>query len=244
MTRWKSAAARRLKEFANAKSVETAAVEIGRRLTEGQILPPTRLEEIFPRVNIRACYIDHELQTAGELREADDAFEIATSESDSPARRRFTIAHEIAHAVFERTGPHCPRRGRELENLCDMVASQILVPQHSLNTEAKLPLTLAEIERLARAFEVSLTMMAIRCSGQFPVVCSQLQFGEVLWCTSGTSIGIRRPKAKLKELFAKAHEDRRGQVDCQIELNGNFTNGIFEWITTGEERILGLVRVR
>jgi len=242
MAKWNSAAARRIKELANSKTVELAAIEIGRRLTEGQQLPPTDLEPIFPRVGIVKSYADPTLLVAGELRQGEDGFEVAFTDTDSEPRRRFTIAHEISHAVIERTGPHCPRRGKELEKICDMIASQILVPRHVLLRVACLPMRLKEVERLARVFNVSLTMMAIRCAGEFSMVCGQLEYDELQWCTTGSSLGISRPKVQLKKLLAKTESQRSGDEPFTFESNGRQVEGRFEWVATGSDRKLCLIR--
>lgn len=225
--------------------MEAAAIEIGRRLTEGQQVPPTNLDKILPRVDIHSCYSDPDLMISGELRRAVDGFEIAYSEQDSESRRRFTIAHEIAHAVFERTGPHCPRRGLELERLCDMIASQILVPHSALATAARLPITLAEIRRLAKRFETSLTMMAMRCSEQFPVVCAQAECGELIWHLGGRRVGLRRPGAKLKALLPLTKERMSGRTECSIELDSDGTaKAVLEWVETGQDRLLLILSKR
>ncbi len=245
MTTWRSAAARRIKELTKTKSVDAAAIEIGRRLTEGQRLPPTNLAMIFPRVNIHSCYPDPDLMIAGELRKADDGLEIAYSESETVTRQRFTIAHEIAHAVFERTGSHCPRRGSELEKLCDMIASQILVPQSTLSAEVRSQITLSEIRRLAKRFETSLTMMAIRCASQFPMLCAQAEGGEILWQAGTKQIGLQRPMSQLKRLLQLIEEDATGHKPCSLDLiNGLTLEGTLEWQATGDERLLLLVTRR
>src|SRR5580704_14110342 len=91
--------------------------------------PPTDLNAVAARLSVtRITYED--LPFPGELRRNSQGFEIACSSYLSASRRRFTVAHELAHVIFETTGPNCPTRGRELERLCDMLASEILMPQN------------------------------------------------------------------------------------------------------------------
>ena len=240
MAKWRSAAARRLKEFANSKDVERAAIEVGRRLTEGQELPPTNLDAILPKVNVVRCMPDSDLMTSGELRQLDDGLEIAYSASEVETRRRFTIAHEIAHAVFERTGPHCPRRGRELEKLCDMVASQILVPQHVFDSFASRPTPLAEIRQLASKFRVSVTMMAIRCSQRHDMVCAQFDEEELTWCSHCK--WLQRPQSVVTTLYKQTHDEHSGQILINLDARGQLIPCVFEWLQQGTRGSLCLLR--
>lgn len=242
MKTWRSAAARRIKEFTNTKSVRAAAAEIGRRLTEGQNLPPTNLDMILPRVDIRTYYPDPDLMIAGELRKTEDGLEIAYSDAELPTRRRFTIAHEVAHAVFERTGLHCPRQGKELEKICDMIASQILVPDYVLRAEARRPVDLTEVKRLAQRFDVSQTMMALRCCDHFPIVCGKATDCEVDWCAGAQNIGLKRPKEKLSDLLSNS-EPSNGHTICSIDLDGRVGASIsLQWTSIGEGAVLFILR--
>ncbi len=225
--------------FADRKTVPSAVVEIARRLTEGQKLPPTDLEAIFPRVDILECHADPDMLTAGELRQAEGGFEIAYNQSESENRQRFTIAHEIAHAVMERTGPHCPRRGRELERICDLIAGQILVPEEALAATVKSPLNLTEISRLARLFKSSLTMTAIRCAQQYRVACAQVEHDEIVWFAGTNNFGLRRPAGQLKKLLAIAEHANDGRTTCTFDLDAEPSSELnVEWRATGNERKL------
>lgn len=243
MAKWRSAAARRIREFTGKKTVDAAVVEIARRLLVGQDLPPTNLNVVFPRVDIHGCHADAELLTGGELRKADDGFDIVYAPSEPLVRRRFTIAHEIAHAVFERTGPHCPRRGRELEKICDMIAGEILVPHEALKQAARPPIDLSEIRRLARLFQCSFTLMAIRCVAQFPIFGVQFDFGEIVWCAGAENIGLKVPRLQLKKLLMVFDGLDTGHTSYPFELVGqHFSDLTIEWMKTGDERTLCIVR--
>src|SRR6266487_2639897 len=101
---WKSAAARRLLSLAGStRSVEEAISIIASRLLHGVSCPPTDLEAIMPRLNVTRCEADADLPISGELRKDTDGLRIVVSAHLSPARRRWTIAHELGHAVFETT---------------------------------------------------------------------------------------------------------------------------------------------
>jgi hypothetical protein len=231
--KWKSAAARRIKSLAGKDTVEAAAIEIGRRLTDGQPLPPTNLYAIFPRLAIQDCYADPELRTAGELRKVADGFEIAYCGRDSVARRRFTIAHEIAHAVFERTGPHCPRKGRELERICDMIAGEILVPYDSLSSLDRRGLELDALSQLANKYQTSLTSMTIRCANRFGLMAAQIEFGEVVWCVCPRGAGVVRPRAQIQRLAKLCGTKQTGETRCIVELRRSQSLRTMQWTTIG-----------
>ena len=79
------------------------------------------------------------------------------------ARRRFTIAHELAHAVFEKSGPNCPRSGKELERLCDMLAAEFLMPREVFLRQSGSSATLSweRIGDLADLFQTSLSASSL-----------------------------------------------------------------------------------
>lgn len=74
-------------------------------------------------------------------------------------RRRFLIAHEIAHTLFYRSGPDGPRRAVAAsaaeEDFCDALARALLVPQVAA---ASLPFDPDSALHLQRRFDVSLEL--------------------------------------------------------------------------------------
>ena len=128
--RWTSAAARRIvTESRSATTVEEAVYVVASRLLEGVPCPPTDLDVLKERVNVTAVEPMARFPMSGELRKGANGLVIVYSSSLSPGRRRFTIAHELGHAVFEGTGPNCPRFGRELEEICNLLAAEFLMPR-------------------------------------------------------------------------------------------------------------------
>jgi Zn-dependent peptidase ImmA (M78 family) len=116
---------------------------------------------------VETCALDVD----GELIELDGRLVARVNETAPPRRRRFTLAHEIAHALLlPLTGD--PRRqltcGRqvELERLCDAVAAELLIPwaaikrwldNYTLN-DARTDIVL----NTANTFQVSLQATALR----------------------------------------------------------------------------------
>jgi hypothetical protein len=121
------------------------------------------------------------LPISGELRKDGDAFKVVFSASLSAGRRRFTIAHELAHAIFETTGPNCPRYGRELERMCDMLAGEILLPRKIFSDHVGSVIQSASIYQLARDFDTSLMATSLRCCQLFGVSIFQVEKGRIAW---------------------------------------------------------------
>jgi hypothetical protein len=96
-------------------------------------------------------------------------FDIFVNESHPEVRRRFTIAHELAHAILH---PHLIGDGltddalyrsglsNSVEAQANRLAADILMPRDKLN--AFLSQGVTSVVELARAFNVSEQSMAIR----------------------------------------------------------------------------------
>jgi hypothetical protein len=153
---------------------------VATKLVEGVQCPPTDLGRIGTRLNIVGFYPE-DLAVSGELRHEGGTFKVVYSSKLSAERRRFTIAHEIAHAVFESTGRGCPRRGRELERLCDMMAAEILMPREVFLKLVGPRISVAGVLELGRVFKTSLSATAIRCAELMGVSAFEVQDGDVTW---------------------------------------------------------------
>ena len=180
--RWTSAAASRIVEQSrSATTVEEAVHATASRLLDGVSCPPTDLDVLKNRLNVTSVEPIRCLPTSGELRKRDDGFVIVYSSSLSPARRRFTIAHELGHAVFESTGPNCPRYGRELERICDLLAAELLMPREVFVAQAGNNLHPGQVLRLARDFGTSVMATALRCQQLLGVSVFQVEAARVSW---------------------------------------------------------------
>ena len=106
---------------------------------------------------------------------------VVYSASMTEGRRRFTIAHEFEHAVFEQTGRNCPRHGVELETICDMLASEFLMPSEVFRTRLNPNFHPTDIFRLAREFGTSIAATSVRCTQLLGVSVFQLNNTEFEW---------------------------------------------------------------
>ena len=236
--RWTSAAARRIVEQSrSAATVEEAVHATASRLLDRVSCPPTDLDVLKNRLNVTSVEPIGSLPISGELRKRRDGLVIVYSASLSPARRRFTIAHELGHAVFESTGPNCPRYGRELERICDMLAAEFLMPREVFVARAGKSLHPERVLKLARDFGTSVMATALRCQQLLGASVFQVETARVSW-GYGT---IRRER----DLQADAHgfqdaitRAMRGDVGEQMVFVDR-RNFRLQWICLrGEQRAL------
>ena len=178
---WSSAAARRLREIAgDPPTIEDAIQIVAARFLDSLECPPTDLDVLAARLNVTQITYE-DLPFSGELRRNAKGFEIACASRMSASRQRFTVAHELAHAIFETTGPNCPTRGKELERLCDMLASEILMPQEKFMTFAAPHTRIEELFDISRVFKTSLAATAIRYAQLFGCSAFEVQGALVTW---------------------------------------------------------------
>ncbi|HEY8548302.1 MAG TPA: ImmA/IrrE family metallo-endopeptidase [Acidimicrobiales bacterium] len=135
--------------------------------------PPVDVEMVASYLGIDGIVVDDDLPASGCLRQRDDGrFEIRVLGADPVTRQRFTIGHECAHTFFpgyatrsryrcapvERTDDR-----RDVEALCDLAASEILLPSRLFGRDALAgAFGFAGLERLAQRYEASLEATARR----------------------------------------------------------------------------------
>jgi hypothetical protein len=238
---WSSASARRLRELAGPDvDTEGAVRVIATRLLLGVPGPPTNLEELGARLRVHT-FVSEPMSVAGELRRDSDGFQVVYASELSPQRRRFTVAHELGHAVFMNTGPNAALSGRELERLCDMLAAEFLMPRQQFIDAANENRSIQDILRLAGIFNTSLTSTALRYAQEFYVSTFEVVEDRVVW---GYGIVRRAPIAQLTLALKEAilqqldgltrrqaifvhHRLHSGLWNLESVLLGKGTRGLF-----------------
>lgn len=131
--------------------------------------PPIDLQAIAGTVGItriRERYIDASaILWVGAI---EGTWCVILKKTDGLARKRFSLAHEIAHIALGIVGDElfyqgeaAARRARTApERQCDYFAAALLMPRALVNKMVKEGTSIAE---LARRFEVSFDAMRIRC---------------------------------------------------------------------------------
>jgi hypothetical protein len=164
----------------NPPTVEDAVRLIGSWVLSDIPCPPTDLEAIRPRLDITGFFAE-DLPFAGELRRDRKGFKIVYAANLPLERRRFTLAHEMGHAIFEASGPKCPRTGPELERLCDLLATEILMPTGIFLDLSGVRPSLQKVFELAKLFKTSLSATAIRCAELRGASVFEVEDGIIRW---------------------------------------------------------------
>jgi len=160
---WKSAAAKRIQDAAgNPGSVEAAISQLVTGLLDGVTSPPTDLDAVGNKLRVRSI-ITESLPASGELRRAGMDYVVVCAPGLSPARRRFTIAHEFGHILLEQCGARQIKDNAEIERLCDSIASEILLPQEVFLQHSAGELTPSRVLDIANLFGTSIIATARRC---------------------------------------------------------------------------------
>jgi IrrE N-terminal-like domain len=234
---WKSAAARRLLKMAgNPATVEEAVTIVADRLLEGVPCPPTDLESIALRLNITGFRAE-DVPFSGELRPDGAGFTVIYSSALSPGRRRFTVAHEMAHALFETSGRNCPRVGRELERLCDKIAAELLMPRMVFLQCVGPAVSVGGVFELARLFGLSLSATAIRCAELKGVTVFEVEGDAVTWGHGIIKRGsIRALEYVFRHALLRALPLERGST--LVYLSNRVWTGEWqlEWARLGQGR--------
>lgn len=205
---WTSAAARRLLDLANNPStIEEAIKIISDKILEGVDCPPTNLEAIAEKLNVVEILAE-DLPVSGELRRNGKKLVLVYSKHLSPGRKRFTIAHELGHAIFENSGPRPPRVGDELERICDMFASELLMPNKIFSGITTVEPSTKHVLDTADLFKTSLFATSIRYSKLRKVSIFYLEENAISWgCGIIKKGSLNTIDFYLKDAIKKAVND-------------------------------------
>ena len=167
--RFPSAVERRIRGLApSAASLPDAVRQVATELLHGVECPPTDLVDVGRKIGVREVVYES-FPGSGELYKVSDGFRIVCSSDQAHARQRFTVAHELGHVILERTGRNPPRTGPAVERVCDMLATELLMPASVFEHLLPARLTIPGIVGLANTFQTSITSTAIRCAELRPV---------------------------------------------------------------------------
>lgn len=235
---WTSAAARRLRAMAAEpvapmhRVVEKVVANV---LGETPAVP-TNLEDLAARFGVVSINPE-DIFYSGELRRVEGGLQIIYSSHQSSVRSRFTIAHELAHALFYSTGPNPPRTGKELERLCDMLAVEFLMPRNAFWPEfVRRGASASTVMELASMFKTSLSSTAIRCTELVESILSgrliafELTGDQVSWGSGGVRRGpVRSLERCLREVAARSATEASGTEDVWLSTGFSRTEWMVDW---------------
>lgn len=135
------------------------------------------------------------MEAEGHLIKEQSGFTIELRRDRSHERKNFTCAHEVGHTFFYEFAPSiknrrmaaCAEPDAQEEFLCNVAASELLMPLDSLQRVATdyLPSPKA-LKELASGYETSITAMAVRLAS-----LNLWRAKFILWDRSGSTVRAR-----------------------------------------------------
>ena len=238
-----SAAERRVRALApDAKTLPDAVRHVVAELMRGVSCPPTDLAGLGRKIGVNEVAYES-FAGSGELHKIKGGYRIVCSSDQSRPRQRFTVAHELAHVILERTGRNAPRSGRSVERICDRIAAECLMPTAAFERLLPWKFRGGDVVRLSRTFGTSISATAIRCA-ELRVVCVfEVTGGRVTWGYGGVRPGaVRHLLDQVRDGVMAVLEGESAPRYVYFYGQG-FADGYrrFEWIPMGPQRAVFLL---
>jgi hypothetical protein len=234
---------RRLFDLAgNPPTIEEAVRKIVSNLLNGIPVAPTQLEALQEPLHISE-FCAEDVPFSGELRRHGKRLKIVYSVHLSESRRRFTIAHELGHALLEKTGRNCGQSGSEVERLCDMLAAEILMPRDVFLEKMGPALSISRIFELRNIFQVSLIAVALRCFELERASIFEVENEHVKWACGRVKKGpFQSLESGLHVNIHAALEQPNGNMEVYFDDQGTTRRGELEWSKISAGRTLFLLK--
>ena len=230
------AAERRIRALApDAPALSEAVEHVIAELLEDVACPPTDLVAIGRKIGVLEISYES-FPGSGELHKERNGYRIVCSSDQSRSRQRFTVAHELAHVILERTGRNAPRSGKSVERVCDMLAAECLMPASPFTAQLPTQLTLSAVANLARTFETSITATAIRCAQFRPVCIFGVTGDRVVWGYGGIRPGavmylLDQVRDSVQSVMAGEQPPQEHVYFYSEGYRGGYRR--FDWIRSG-----------
>lgn len=209
---------------------------------QGVSVAPTDLDALQQRLGIAECRAE-DIPFSGELRRQGKERTIVYSVHLSRDRRRFTIAHEIGHALLEMAGLRLPHSGTAIERLCDKFAAEILMPKDVFVDKLGPSVTIERLFDLKRIFQVSLVAIGYRCFDFQRVSSFEVEKGTVVWGVGLVKKGpLHLIEPGLRLVIDKAEESQTGDDELYFVDKGKTYRGEVEWSRQSVAKTLFILR--
>jgi len=212
-----SVAAQQLLAGTRSSSVPLAIRALAANLLQDVACPPTDLDAVAGKLSATVTAAD--IFGSGELRRRADGYDIVYAKDLALSRRRFTIAHELAHIAIIQAGPRAPTSGKEVERLCDLIAVEILMPWQIFESAIPRHPNLGDVFVLAKQFQTSLVATSQRCTEIRPLTVLEVAKGRITWCVGALRRSTALQDASLLEHVRRACDGHSGSA--ALYLNGN-----------------------
>jgi Zn-dependent peptidase ImmA (M78 family) len=226
----------------NPPTIDEAIRMIVAELLHGIPVAPTDLEALKETLNISE-FSAEDVPFSGELRRQGKKLKVVYSIHLSENRRRFTIAHELGHALMKKAGQNRVQEGTEVERLCDMLATEILMPRNVFEERIGIALTIDRVFELRRIFQVSLIAIAHRCFELERASVFELDEDHVNWASGLVKKGpFQRLDGGLQLNIKAALQDTNGSMEVYFSDNGGTRRGELQWSQISPNRTLFLLK--
>ena len=235
---WKSAAAKRVMKAAGENDIDCALDKIALKLLDGVACPPTDLGALLERLNVCRVESDGEIMVTGALKKEGRRLVIQVFPGLSSGRRRFTIAHELGHAFMETTGAHPPRSGKELEEICDRFAAEILMPRRAFVGNVGRSPNISAVLEAGYTFRTSRTAAFRRVRDLYRMKCCEFEDGSFNW-----SYGFGNVERSNLGYILERKFENEGTERIDLYFGRGFASWHMEWRRMeGGSRMICLLR--
>jgi Zn-dependent peptidase ImmA (M78 family) len=177
---------------------------------------------------------DPDLQCDGELWHAGGLLIAFTSDSQSPQREMFTMAHELGHASLYAINPEVDQNNVEVERICDIFASELIMP---INFVREMWRRIPDVE--------AVTKIMNKCGTSLPASCRRV--ADYL---GDATVGIASDKGIIQERYGIGMgRELRSALDWGLDrtleqkLSTDLPDGLaLSLMRVRKERIIFLVR--
>jgi len=124
--------------------------------------PPVDLAKLATHQGIRDIRVDDSVLNGDLRRLKSGGYAVRLDARDSEERRRFTLAHEIAHTFLHESDTSNSNFGcddTDVEDLCDLAAAELLIPD-TLLRRRNFAMDIESILQAAREFRCSMEAAA------------------------------------------------------------------------------------
>jgi len=194
--------------------------------------------------------IEQRLPFEGGLFQLPDGELVIKLNSESSfVRKRFTLAHEIAHLLLNTVPAHrsTSRTDEALERTCDLIAAELLMPSAEVSDFARGlgPPSPEKLRGIASKYAVSMQAAALRVRGDLGLWKCSIGMWErsskvrTLWFVGGRRCDAVEPDSCCLDLALASNSSvqtsdrwQRGEFTGLVQLN---------LLAIGSSRVLGLV---
>ncbi len=185
---WKSAAARRFFALAgNPATIEEAVRIVAERLLGGAVEAPTPLDTVAEAVGLTVTSTEEDTSVDDTIH--DDGLRFYETTTSSPIEQRMELARQIARAFFASLKPRGFTRGVELDKICELLATELVLPTAAFHSARRGKLSVEQIVAIAEQFEVSLRTAARRFIDLPFVAILEVSPDSVNWAYGGVRTG-------------------------------------------------------